>query len=226
MENKQHISDNKSDKIDVEQLIKDYSVINVEGFTTYLIGVCKDLAERSDNKYLGINKITFTQYYELPGMISSRLFNVFDKERTEYLSVKSFVEGMLTLFTKGFDELVKFIFKFYDFDNNGEISKEDIRIVLSYVPLNRERFKRRRNSPASVKQKEDFEVRMESQDELHNILESIFDNDESKYGLKGSPTQVEKMFNPIKDDSKTMLNESKGDYATQIKDILKDGKFL
>ena len=180
MENQQHISDNKSDKIDVEQLIKDYSVINVEGFTTYLIGVCKDLAERSDNKYLGINKITFTHYYELPGMISSRLFNVFDKERTEYLSVKSFVEGMLTLFTKGFDELVKFIFKFYDFDNDGEISKEDIRIVLSYVPLNRERFKRRRNSPASVKQKEDFEVRMESQDELHNILESIFINDESK----------------------------------------------
>ena len=57
-------------------------------------------------------------------------------------------------------------------------------------------------------------------------FEKFFDNDESKYGLKGSPTQVEKMFNPIKDDSKTMLSEENGDYATQIKDILKEGKFL
>ena len=66
-----------------------------------------------------------------------------------------------------------------------------------------------------------------SDHQMHIVtFEKFFDNDESKYGLKGSPTQVEKMFNPIKDDSKTMLSEEKGDYATQIKDILKDGKFL
>ena len=162
------------DKIDVEQLLKEYSVSNVEGFFAYLVGIWKDLVERSDNKYLGINKMTFTQYYELPGMISSRLFNVFDEECTEYLNLNSFVKGMMSLFTKGFDELVKFVFKFYDFDRDGAISKEDIRIVLSYVPLNKERFKRKKCVSASVKQKEDFVVRMESQDELHNILESIF----------------------------------------------------
>ena len=177
MENN-NTAEGKSDKIDVERLIKEYSVSNVEGFFAYLVGIWKDLVERSDNKYLGINKMTFTQYYELPGMISSRLFNVFDEECTEYLNLNSFVNGMLSLFTKGFDELVKFVFKFYDFDKDGEISKEDIRIVLSYVPLNKERFKRKKhNKPASVKQKEDFEVRMESQDELHNILESIFKDD-------------------------------------------------
>ena len=165
------------DKIDVEQLLKEYSVSNVEGFFAYLVGIWKDLVERSDNKYLGINKMTFTQYYELPGMISSRLFNVFDEECTEYLNLNSFVKGMMSLFTKGFDELVKFVFKFYDFDRDGAISKEDIRIVLSYVPLNKERFKRKKCVSASVKQKEDFVVRMESQDELHNILESIFNND-------------------------------------------------
>ena len=165
------------DKIDVEQLLKEYSVSNVEGFFAYLVGIWKDLVERSDNKYLGINKMTFTQYYELPGMISSRLFNVFDEECTEYLNLNSFVNGMMSLFTKGFDELVKFVFKFYDFDRDGAISKEDIRIVLSYVPLNKERFKRKKCVSASVKQKEDFEVRMESQDELHNILESIFKDD-------------------------------------------------
>ena len=43
---------------------------------------------------------------------------------------------MSTLFTESFDNLVKFIFKFYDFDKDGFITKDDIRTVMSYVPLN------------------------------------------------------------------------------------------
>jgi electron transfer flavoprotein beta subunit len=57
-------------------------------------------------------------------------------------------------------------------------------------------------------------------------FDKFFDNDESKYGLKGSPTQVERMFNPIKDDRKIMLKEEDGAYASQLKEILKDGKFF
>ena len=48
----------------------------------------------------------------------------------------------------------------------------------------------------------------------------------TKMGLKGSPTQVERMFNPIKDDRKVMLKEEDGSYASQLKEILKDGKFF
>lgn len=43
---------------------------------------------------------------------------------------------MTSLFTESYDKLAPFIFKFYDFDKDGYITKEDIRIVLSYVPLN------------------------------------------------------------------------------------------
>lgn len=42
---------------------------------------------------------------------------------------------MKALFCEGFEITSKFIFSFYDFDKDGFISKEDIRIVLSYVPL-------------------------------------------------------------------------------------------
>ena len=42
---------------------------------------------------------------------------------------------MTTLYTGGFDQLINFIFEFYDFDKDGKISSEDIRIVLSYIPL-------------------------------------------------------------------------------------------
>lgn len=63
--------------------------------------------------------------------------------------------------------------------------------------------------------------------QMHIVtFDKFFDTDESKYGLKGSPTQVERMFNPIKDDRKVMLNEDEKSYAMQLKEILKDGKFF
>jgi Ca2+-binding EF-hand superfamily protein len=42
---------------------------------------------------------------------------------------------MTTLFSESFEKLTPFIFNLYDFDKDGLVSKEDVRIVLSYVPL-------------------------------------------------------------------------------------------
>ena len=62
---------------------------------------------------------------------------------------------------------------------------------------------------------------------LHTItFNDLFDKDESKYGLKGSPTQVERMFNPTRDDAKVVLNDDEKSYAQQLKDILKDKKYI
>ena len=168
-------TDETPSKIYLDELIKDYKVQNVDAFEIYLTGIWKDLASRSDNKYKGINKITFSKYYELPGIIFDRLFSVFDPENTEYVELDNFVKGMTTLFTKDFEDLVKFIFSFYDFDKDGKISKEDIRIVLSYIPLNKSKIKRISNNSEDKK----FEGRLESQDELHNTLDSLFKKGES-----------------------------------------------
>jgi Ca2+-binding EF-hand superfamily protein len=84
----------------------------------------------------GINKITFAKYFELPGIINDRLFAVFDKNKNDYLDSSEFIHGMSNLYTEGFETLTKFIFDFYDFDKDGKISKEDVRVVLSYIPLN------------------------------------------------------------------------------------------
>ena len=54
------------EKFDLVELLKDYRVENVDAFLT---SVWKDLAERSNNNFKGINKITFAKYYELPGII-------------------------------------------------------------------------------------------------------------------------------------------------------------
>jgi Ca2+-binding EF-hand superfamily protein len=170
------INSNK-DKIDVEDLIKDFKIININCFSAYLKELYKDLAERSDNKQLGINKITFANYYELPGIIFERLFSVFDKDQNEYLDIHEFHDGMTVLFSESFDKLASFIFEFYDFDKDGLISYEDVRIVLSYVPLN-VNMPNNDNGIRLKMEKEEYKDRIESQDELAQLLVNFFQNQE------------------------------------------------
>lgn len=81
---------------------------------------------------------------------------------------------MKKLFTGQYDSLINFIFNLYDFDKDGKISKEDIRIVLSYVPLEVDNkydtFRRIHTS--------EFKDRVESQEELHKLLEKVFKTSE------------------------------------------------
>jgi Ca2+-binding EF-hand superfamily protein len=61
---------------------------------------------------------------------------VFDKDRNEYLDNIEFIDGIYGLYTQNYDYLTKLIFDFYDFDKDGKISREDVNVVLSYIPLN------------------------------------------------------------------------------------------
>jgi hypothetical protein len=90
------------------------------------------------------------------------------------LDLLEFTEGMSILFSEGYLKLCNFIFDFYDFNKDGKISRDDLRVVLSYIPLNKKAY-----SSLKLKyEQEDFKDRVESQDELHTILEKSFQNNE------------------------------------------------
>mgnify|MGYP003297585194 CR=1 FL=1 len=74
-------------------------------------------------------------YFSLPGIIGERLYSLFDLNKMEYIKVEDFITGMTNLYTGDFNYLCQFVFDLYDFDKDGLISKEDVRIVLSYIPL-------------------------------------------------------------------------------------------
>lgn len=44
---------------------------------------------------------------------------------------------MRALLSENFDKTSKFIFDFYDFDRDGHITREDIRVVLSYISISK-----------------------------------------------------------------------------------------
>ena len=149
------------EKIDLEDLIKSFKVTDKEVFKSYLKDIWNDLSQRNLEKDItGISKITFSSYYNLPGIISDRLFNVFDSNNSGVLKSSDFIKGMTTLFCEDFEICCPFIFNFYDFDKDGKISKEDIRTVLSYVSLSQEI--------------QNYKDRVHSQKELSEIIEKCF----------------------------------------------------
>ncbi len=163
------------EKINFESIVGSYRVPSLNSFANYLAQIWRDLAKRSNEKKKGINKITFAKYYELPGLINERLFQVFDRDNNGYLDGKEFINGMIILFTESFNTLTKFIFTFYDFDQDGLITREDVRVVLSYVPLHTKNY----SSKQLKYEKNDYSDRVESQNELYNILNIAFGNKET-----------------------------------------------
>jgi Ca2+-binding EF-hand superfamily protein len=93
------------------------------------------LKETSTNNIEGISKLTFSQYYILPGIISDRLFATFNKAKKSLLSLSEFKNGMNELFINPFEDLCKFIFNMYDADSDGMISKEDVKTLMQYISL-------------------------------------------------------------------------------------------
>ena len=179
------------EKISFNDITEEYEVKNTDAFKQYLKQVWKDLNSRSsnnnyddeednsntNNKSKGIDKLTFQKYYVLPGIISERLFSVFDTNNTGYLTLREFTDNMITLFSSDLDSLLKFILKFYDFDRDNKITKEDVRVVLSYIPIYKKR-KNKKNKGLKF-DTDDYNDRLKSQQELHEKLDIIFGDKES-----------------------------------------------
>ena len=164
-----------SETLDLSKVKKSLQIRHEELLNKYLKEIWSDLSKRTKDVTKGITKVTFNKYYDLPGIISERLFACFDKDKDGILNLTEFTTGMQSLFSQAesFDSLAKFIFNLYDFNSTGIIKKDDVRVVLSYVPLS--------DSSSNIKEnielvQDKFEDRVESQEQLFHILNIAFKN--------------------------------------------------
>ena len=154
-------NERKISKANLETFLSQYQIKSLIGFTLYLSEIWKELSIHSENKEKGINRVSFKRYFPLPGLLNVRLFNLFDMNKSNYLSPRGFIEGMTVLFSESLKKLIKFTFCFYDFNNDGFVERDDIRVVLSYIP-----------------KLYDFEEMINCNEELFKSLNDIFDKKE------------------------------------------------
>ena len=100
------------DTLDLSKIRKGLQIQDEELLHKYLKEIWSDLSKRTIENEKGLTKVTFNKYYDLPGIISERLFSCFDKDKDGVLGLNEFVEGMQSLFSQAesFDSLAKFIF--------------------------------------------------------------------------------------------------------------------
>lgn len=72
-------------------------------------------------------------------------------EDDDAINQQQFVEIMLKVFMSKFEVKMKLTFDMYDFDQDENVTKEDIRLVLSYIPFKNSPVEE--NSPDKNKEK-------------------------------------------------------------------------
>ena len=68
-------------------------------------------------------------------MIADRFFALIDDQATARADFKDFMTTMLRVYCSELEQQYSLAFDVYDFNKDGVISREEVRLVLSYVPL-------------------------------------------------------------------------------------------
>ena len=89
--------------------------------------------DESDRKI--ITKMDFYKYFDIPIFIVEKIFTSFAKTYRDYLCEEEFVDNLHKLYMGSFEETVKIIFDILDYDQDGLLIKDEIKIFLSYLPL-------------------------------------------------------------------------------------------
>ena len=154
--------------VDFESIQKLLGLNDMTLFLSYLKELYKDLAERSEgDKKKGINKVTFYDYMKLPIFIAEKLFCALDKDNDSFLNSHEFIEGLQDLYMGDFESTLEIIFNTMDFDKDGLINREDVKVLLSYLPLKTDNIQI------------EYKFQMQSLSEIDEILDSTFEKKKS-----------------------------------------------
>ena len=140
-------------------------------FKKYLQEVFNDLSNKSSSnniKYLP--RTTFFDYIKLPIFISEKLYSSFSYRNKEGLILEEFVDGFFRLYIGTFEDTAKIIFNILDYNKDGLINGDDVKLLLSYLPL---------NNDLSLNKKEElvskiFGDQMKSLEEIDEIVKETF----------------------------------------------------
>ena len=83
----------------------------------------------------GINRVSFLEYYDYPGLIGERFRRVFDVDDVGYILEVPFIKVMKDACIGRLKDKIAIVFQMLDFDNDGYVCKDDICALLLHVPI-------------------------------------------------------------------------------------------
>ena len=140
-------------------------------FKEYLSDISEELISISHKKK-GISKFNFIKYFNLPWMISLRLFSAFNSNKydEDNLSTDDFIDNMLNLYTGNPEYLFKLIFKLLDFNNTGNISNEEVSLILNFIPIKHSSY----NNKKFKFEHDEFIDRVKTQEDIELAIKILF----------------------------------------------------
>jgi hypothetical protein len=103
----------------------------------YLAELFKDLMNRQIKQVPGLSQEVFIDYLKnLPEIVSTRVFEIADINQNGIIEVGEFVECFIRIFIAPIDEKIQLAFRIFDFDNDGKVNPEDVKILMSYIDFN------------------------------------------------------------------------------------------
>ena len=157
--------------------LKDPNILKI-----YLIEIFNDLADLKDDQNKKIfSRFVFCIYTKLPIFIAYKVFESFSKLSPEGLYEEEFVNNFVKLYMGSFEEVLSIIFNILDFDKDGKLIKDDIKLFLSYLPLkgvdeeyDLENYKEKNEGNVNDITTKIFEIQMKSLEEINNKINKAF----------------------------------------------------
>ncbi len=84
-----------------------------------------------------IDKVTLIEFISLPGILSDRFYSLVGSldKASSVVTLERFLSTMIQVYCSTLDEKMQLVFKMFDFDSDGKISAQDVRLILSYIPI-------------------------------------------------------------------------------------------
>ena len=131
---------NITNPINFKLLFKKYYITeeNKLNFKKYLIELFHDLSYLSSEEEKGVSRETFFFFLDIPIPIANNIFKLLDKDKNNYLKLEEFIFGIYDIYANySLYNLSKFVFDLYDTDRDGLVSKSDIKLLLNYLPVDK-----------------------------------------------------------------------------------------
>lgn len=69
----------------------------------YFKDIFKSLSESSKDKEKHVDKVTFLQYTNLPGVLGDRIYTIMDEDADGFLDLKEFIGGLFKIYFSTFE---------------------------------------------------------------------------------------------------------------------------